>query len=709
MTRRLTATIGVGALVVTGAAFAALPAAAFEPESAPHDVEISIGQAGRVNLAGTGLVPVVIHGADGVGATAVDPSSIVVGGDVQAVRSSAGRVLATIVDMDADGRDDLVVHVDQADLRRSGSLTSDVERLAVSATAANGGTLAGVATVRPEVVLELKFVEALQVSGAGTDIHRAQGQSLPGVEAALAEYEADGLSPFLTQAALQRLTQNLANTQAAAQAVPDLASWYTLTLPADTDVARALDTLRALPAIGYAGQAPGMAPPPAAPEQPETPDFRGAQRYFRTAAENGIDADFSRADPRIRGEGIKIVDLEYDWNEHHEDLQLPDPGTDVGGDAFEKYKGFNDQHGTAVLGILGALDNGYGITGGVPEAELYGISPVRANGGYAPGPALAYLAALQDESGDSFLQPGDAVLLEQQGGQVIPNSDCPVRPGTCYSPLEWNVAVHQAVSLLTSMGVTVVATGGNGYNSTDNPAYTRDGLPWFGPENSSGSIFEGAGDADTRERLAFSNHGPRFDLQGWGNRITTTGHGGTSTSFWPTTGGSDPATLNYRYTGSFGGTSGGGPIVTTAVVAIQSYRLATGQKPWSAQRIADLLKATGQAQGPNSAAQHIGPLPNIRAALIEIEVDRPETTLLLDGRPARQGPYRDPVISLDATDGWGSGVDRTMYRLNDMPQWFTYDGPFLVTGPGEHTIQYRSNDLNHNTERTKVVTFTNIG
>jgi Subtilase family len=709
MTRRLTATIGVGALVVTGAAFAALPAAAFEPESAPHDVEISIGQAGRVNLAGTGLVPVVIHGADGVGATAVDPSSIVVGGDVQAVRSSAGRVLATIVDMDADGRDDLVVHVDQADLRRSGSLTSDVERLAVSATAANGGTLAGVATVRPEVVLELKFVEALQVSGAGTDIHRAQGQSLPGVEAALAEYEADGLSPFLTQAASQRLTQNLANTQAAAQAVPDLASWYTLTLPADTDVARALDTLRALPAIGYAGQAPGMAPPPAAPEQPETPDFRGAQRYFRTAAENGIDADFSRADPRIRGEGIKIVDLEYDWNEHHEDLQLPDPGTDVGGDAFEKYKGFNDQHGTAVLGILGALDNDYGITGGVPEAELYGISPVRANGGYAPGPALAYLAALQDESGDSFLQPGDAVLLEQQGGQVIPNSDCPVRPGTCYSPLEWNVAVHQAVSLLTSMGVTVVATGGNGYNSTDNPAYARDGLPWFRPENSSGSIFEGAGDADTRERLAFSNHGPRFDLQGWGNRITTTGHGGTSTSFWPTTGGSDPATLNYRYTGSFGGTSGGGPIVTTAVVAIQSYRLATGQKPWSAQRIADLLKATGQAQGPNSAAQHIGPLPNIRAALIEIEVDRPETTLLLDGRPARQGPYRDPVISLDATDGWGSGVDRTMYRLNDMPQWFTYHGPFLVTGPGEHTIQYRSNDLNHNTERTKVVTFTNIG
>ncbi len=416
----------------------------------------------------------------------------------------------------------------------------------------------------------------------------------------------------------------------------------------------------------------------------------------------------SRAPTRGPGaRGIKIVDLEYDWNEHHEDLQLPDPGTDVGGDAFEKYKGFNDQHGTAVFGILDALDNDYGVTGGVPDADLYGISPTRASGGYAAGPALAYLAALQDANGESFLQPGDAVLLEQQGGQVIPNSDCPVQPGTCYSPLEWNVAVHDAVSLLTSMGVTVIATGGNGYNSTDNPAYTRDGLPWFRPENSSGSIFEGAGDSDTRERLAFSNYGPRFDLQGWGNRITTTGHGGTSTSFWPTTGGSDPATLNYRYTGSFGGTSGGGPIVTTAVVAIQSYRLATGQKPWSAQRIADLLKETGQPQGPNSAAQHIGPLPNIRAALIEIEVDRPITTLLLDGQPPEDRSYSDPLVSLDATDGWDSGVNRTMYRIDDIPQWFLYDEPFVVSGTGEHTIQYRSNDFNDSTERIQSVTLVN--
>ena len=692
MTRRLTATIGLGALALTGGALTMLPAQAAPSDPAQRQVDVSIGDQGLVNIAGTGLVPVVIHGGDGIDATAVDPTSIVVGDGVGPARTSTGGVIANLVDMDGDGSQDLVVHVDQADLRATDDLTTGVAQVEVTADAADGSTVQGVASVRPEAVLEVKFTEA------------SHGQSLAAAEDALASYDVRQLSPFLNAAASQRLDANTVGTAADAASAPDLASWYTLTLPADTDVTEALTSLRALPEIDYAGRAPGMAPPP---EQPATPDFRGLQRYFRTAAENGIDADFSRADPRTRGEGIKIVDLEYDWNEHHEDLQLPDPGTDVGGDAFDKYKGFNDQHGTAVFGILGALDNDFGVTGGVPDAELYGISPTRSTGGYAPGPALAYLAALQDESGASFLQPGDAVLLEQQGGQVIPNADCPVRPGTCYSPLEWNVAVHDAVSLLTSMGVTVIATGGNGYNSTENPAYTRDGLLWFRPENSSGSIFEGAGDADTREKLGFSNYGSRFDLQGWGNRITSTGHGGTATNFWPTTGGGDPATLNYRYTGSFGGTSGGGPIVTTAVVAIQSYRLATGQKPWSAQRIADLLKETGQPQGPNSLAQHIGPLPNIRDALIEIEVDRPITTLRLDGQPPEDRSYSDPTISLDATDGWGSGVNRTMYRIDDIPRWFTYTEPFQVTGSGEHTIQYRSNDANHNTERTRSVTFVN--
>jgi Subtilase family len=687
MAQRLAITAALGALAVSAGAVALSPTQAGATTNGRAD--LSIGASGQVNLAGVGLVPVEIRSTDTVDATAIDLRTLVLGDGAAPARGPAGDPIASVTDVDADGRDDVVVHVDTAELIDDGGLTSSTERLAMSARTSDGGTVEATGQVRPEVVLEVRL--------AGDDPSARMATVLD-------RYGAERLTPFLSDAAARRLAENAG--RAAKAGVVDLAAWHTLTLPGDTDVTAAVADLEALPEVSHAEPAPAFTPPPQA-DVPETPDFTGMQRYFRSAAENGIDADFSRADPRIRGEGIKIVDLEYDWNEHHEDLQLPDPGTDVGGDAFEKYTGFNDQHGTAVLGILGAIENDYGVTGGVPDADLYGISPVRANGQYAAGAALAYLAALQDPNGDPFLRPGDAVLLEQQGGQVIPDADCPVEPGTCYSPLEWNVAVHDAVTLLTSMGVTVVATGGNGYNSTENPAYTRNGLPWFRPENRSGSIFVGAADSETRERLAYSNHGSRFDLQGWGHEITTTGHGGTSTDFWPPTGGDDPATLDYRYTDSFGGTSGAGPIVTTAVVAVQSYLKATGQGTWSADQIAGLLQATGQPQGPDPETEHIGPLPDLRAALTSIEVDDPESTLLLDGRPVRPRPYFNPVVTLEADDGWGSGVRRIKYRV-DHGGWRTYDDPFRVRGVGLHVIRYRAVDVNGNAEKVETVVFLNL-
>ncbi len=700
MARRLAAGSALITLLAGSGALASLPAQADEPTGAPDDqLDVSVGASGQLNVAGTGLVRVVVAGSDRVAAADIDPESVTVStgaGSAEPARSNADAVIADVTDVDGDGRDDLVVHFDKESLAQAG-LDADTDEVVVSADLTDGGSVRGIGDVRPEVVLEVKFEESLAVRGADTALRSARGADLNRVDAVLERFEAERLRPFVAGAAAERLREVAAEAEErTGEPAPDLTSWYTLTLPAHTDVDEALAELRELPEIAFAEIAPDPVPPP---QVPNTPDFRGLQRYFRTAAENGIDADFSRADPRLRGAGIKIVDFEYDWNEHHEDLQLPDPGTDLGGTQFAKYRGFNDQHGTAVMGVLAALDNDYGITGGVPDVTLYGLSPTRASGAYAAGPSLAYLAALQDSEGNSFLQPGDAVLIEQQGGQVIPNSDCPVNPGTCYSPLEWNVAVHQAVTLLSSMGVTVISTGGNGYNSTDHPAYTRSGLPWFRPENHSGSIFVGAANNTTRERLAYSNHGPRFDLQGWGQGIATTGHGGTSTNFWPTTGGGDPATLNYRYTASFGGTSGAGPIVTTAVVAIQSYLKATGQEPWSAQQIADVLKATGQPQGPNTAAQHIGPLPNLRAALISIEVDPPETTLAVDGEPVRAGSYISPIITLEAEDGWGSGVERTEYRIDD-GDWTTYDGPFKLTEPGVHTFSFRSVDDNGNAEDT---------
>jgi hypothetical protein len=577
--------------------------------------------------------------------------------------------------------------------------------LAFTTAAAVGGVASTLpaqagAAAAPEVTLEVKFDEELAVRGADHDLRSERGYSLERVEAVLERYGVTTVRPFVPGHAAERLAEVAAGWQArTGEPVPDLTSWYTVILPAGTESNQVLADLRALSEIEYAEPAPEMAPPP---QQTDTPDFTGLQTYFAAAEENGVDADFTRQDPRLRGGGVKIVDLEYNWNPFHEDLQL-DWSTDLGGGQFVREESFGDEHGTAVFGELVAVENEYGVTGGVPDAGIYGISPVEqlpSRTAWRPGPALAFLAALEDEQGGSFLQPGDVVLLEQQAGQQIPDSDCPVDPGTCYSPLEWLVPVHEAIQVLSSMGVNVVATGGNGYNSTDNSAYTRDGQPWFRPENHSGSILVGAGNSSSRERLAFSNHGPRFDLQGWGHQITTTGY----------------CTLycvqdnhNIRYSQTFGGTSGAGPIVTVAVAVIQSYLRATDQQPWTAQEVADLLKSTGQPQGPGTSGEHIGPLPDLRAALTSIEVDPPETTLLLNGRPARPGGYVSPLLTLTAADGWGSGVDRVMYRLDGENRWITYDGPFRISGTGERTIAYRAVDVNGNTGAVESVTFVNVG
>lgn len=122
---------------------------------------------------------------------------------------------------------------------------------------------------------------------------------------------------------------------------------------------------------------------------------------------------------------------------------------------------------------------------------------------------------------------------------------------------------------------------------------------------------------------------------------------------------------------------------------------------------ASRLRDEGTPQGGDTS-EHISPLPDLEEALKLIEVDAPTTTILLNGRPPRPGSYVDPLVTLDADDGWGSGVDRTSYRI-DGGGWSTYEGPFRVLERGEHTIEYRSNDLNGNAEHIRSLTFKNRG
>ena len=154
-------------------------------------------------------------------------------------------------------------------------------------------------------------------------------------------------------------------------------------------------------------------------------------------------------------------------------------------------------------------------------------------------------------------------------------------------------------------------TGGNGGEDLDS-------APMLGrfdrAVRDSGAIIGGAGDCATRAALNFSSYGTRVDLQGWGSNITTTGSGGNLF------GGTAPENVIRRYTRSFSGTSGAGPIVTNAIVAVQSYLKATGQGVYTA---ADARAAARDRHAADRDAL-VGPLPNVAAALRAIEVDAPE-------------------------------------------------------------------------------------
>ncbi|SDL43317.1 Subtilase family protein [Nonomuraea maritima] len=674
MAKRQAVLATLGSLVVS--AIGALPAQAATPAPLPIGAVLPA----HVNVAGPGFVPVTLLSGDGLDAAAVDPATVRLAGGTPVARDGDGY-LATTADTDHDRRADLVLHFDKT----RGWLTPGTTTVTVTGSLRDGRAFEASASVTPEVALEVKFKEPLRVRGTGQALRSAAGADLDPVQAVLDRHGVRSVTPLLPGSAVAKLDELGARAKARSGAAPDMASWYTVVLPADADVRQVVADLRALPEVAFAYPAPDLVPPPSS-----TPDFTGSQGYLRPAPE-GIDADFSHQDPRARGAGIKIVDLEYDWTVSHEDLQL-DASSDLGGTAFPRYTGFADEHGTAVFGELVAKDNGYGVTGSVPEATMYGISPTQAleGGGtrWSPGAALAYLAGL------GVLAPGDAVLLEQQTSGPLGGSN--------YAPLEWIPSVFDAIKLLDSLGVTVVETGGNGNQNVDSELYVQNGITWFDRSvQDSGAIMVGAGSSTDHERLNFSNHGSRFDLQGWGHDIVTSGGNGNLQ------GGTDPANLDVRYTRTFGGTSGAGPIVTGAVVAVQSYLKATGQEPWSAARIADLLKRTGTPQGTATAAEHIGPLPDLNAALRAIEVDAPVTEAALSRRPPRKGEaYKNPTVTLTAGDGWGSGVTATEYRL-DGGKWQAYDKPFRVLRKGTHELSFRSVDANGNVEEARTLTFRN--
>jgi len=337
-------------------------------------------------------------------------------------------------------------------------------------------------------------------------------------------------------------------------------------------------------------------------------DFTHLQEY-RGPAPDGIDSVFAQTLPGGAGHLVNIIDVEKGWCFTHSDL-LQNPGGLLAGVASTDV--MHRHHGTAVLGLLSADRNDFGVTGISPEATVRTVSVLgnQATGGTSDwGPAAAITFAAGE------LGAGDILIVELQ--MSGPDQGRPI-------PIEWWPDNLLAIKYATNRGVIVVEAGGNGGKDLGDPIYDfpEPVFPasWQNPFRrnpiDSGAIIVGAGAPPSgfngtnhgpgRSRLPRSNYGCMFDAQGWGRAVTTCGFGDQSCG----------ADEEFKYTVDFGGTSSASPTVAGALACVQGIRKAAGKNPLTPAEARTLLRTTGSAQtdGDNGpASQRIGNLPDIRA------------------------------------------------------------------------------------------------
>lgn len=453
------------------------------------------------------------------------------------------------------------------------------------------------------------FSEVIQVHfNEGTDVDPPTDALSPALAALV-----DSMVPLFTLP-----TSQLNELRTAGEDLPDLTLWFKITVTSGTDVNTFLDDLRLLSSVNKVELVPLPSELPAV-----TPDFTGNQGYLGPAPD-GIDATFSATIPGGNGSGITVYDVEYSWNQNHEDLSkaagvtlLLNPG-DTAVDPFG-----SNHHGTAVLGELVADNDTKGVTG-ISWGGDVGMAPANtANLGY--NPANAILLAVADAS------PGDVILIEQQTGVCNLGLPCNGPGGDC-GPLEWISSVFDAIQTAVANRITVVEAAGNGGVDLDQAAC---GTTFDRTVRDSGAIIVGAGGPTTasgwctgaspcdRERLSFSSYGSRVDLQGWGDGVATTGYGTSYTNV------DDPTNPNFFYRFTFGGTSSASPIVAGAVANLQGIAINQFGTPLIPFQIRSLLQQTGSPQLGNTT-ENIGPRPDLQGAIASINQGAVDLFMLVD-------------------------------------------------------------------------------
>ncbi|MDH6252180.1 subtilisin family serine protease [Chryseobacterium sp. H1D6B] len=377
------------------------------------------------------------------------------------------------------------------------------------------------------------------------------------------------------------------------ESVKKLKRIYKIETPekSNTSLIKLAEDLEKFPQIEYASLISNSPiEPPFKTALVTTPNLESSQTYL--LSNPGIDANYAWS-IGITGQNIKVRDVEYGFHKTHEMLtnrntiqlesgaainsQLTDPNS--------SYYNYLD-HGTAVMSILGSAKDNIGLSGAAYNASEFK--------GFLEWTSSSYNRTAAVTRAINASQAGNIILYEMQtGGQ---NSN--------YVPAEYNNVVWDLTKAATDSGIIIIAAAGNGNENLDGTFYAA-----YNARGNSGAIIVGAGtDTTQHSKLSFSTYGSRVDVQGWGQNVLAAGYGS-----WAKYDNDN----NRTYT-QFNGTSSATPIVASAAILIQSYYFQSTGQYLSPAAMKNLLISTGIPQGGNLATK-IGPLPNIKAAILSLQ------------------------------------------------------------------------------------------
>ncbi|MBH5318412.1 fibronectin type III domain-containing protein [Paenibacillus sp. GSMTC-2017] len=451
-------------------------------------------------------------------------------------------------------------------------------------------------SIHANVEQSILAVKDAQVQNGGQIVIKFKPEAnLPyydGAERALSTSKDNTLTSVLSQyknLKLNRLFDTLDETSRIMNNNTDIFHrYFTVDIPTDANADKLLAKLNGSPLVETAYLAPALIEDPSAPYTPNTTpvipydDPLYLNQAHGQLAPIGINSSYAWQFEGGDGKGITYVDIEQGWALNHEDLAAHNvealPSILMSSSA---------SHGSAVLGVISAVDNSIGHVGLANKATPKVNSWRRIDG--SSNIAAAILTSVP------VLQRGDVILIEVQSISSTSNGQ--------YVPMEVFQAEFDAIRYATDQGIIVVEAGANG--SVDLDTYQDHNGKYILNVNSpdyrdSGAILVGAASsASPHERMYYSSYGSRIDSFGYGENVHTL----SAVDLNSTTG----------YTSYFSGTSSASPIVTAAVLSLQGIAKAKYGIPYSPEEVRNLLRNESyNTASSNPSIDRIGTMPNLQ-------------------------------------------------------------------------------------------------